>query len=145
VEFAVEFGAGRTNRLRPRARVDLEWHGMPIGFTPGFTPGMPTGMPTRARRPQPGIHLRSGGGRRTERLHTDVLHTSERRAPPRRGGKGELCMHQQSKVAVELRVVHACRALGALAEHRLQEGHCRRETVRRVLGHAVVMAQRRGG
>ena len=50
---------------------------------------------------------------------------------------------------VELRVVHACRALGALwwalAEHRLQEGHCRRETVRRVLGQAVVMAERRGG
>jgi len=41
--------------------------------------------------------------------------------------------------------VHASRALGALAEHRLQEGHCRRETVRRVLGQAVVMAQRRGG
>ena len=50
---------------------------------------------------------------------------------------------------VELRVVHACRALGALwwalAEHRLQEGHCRRETVRRVLGQPIDMAQRRGG
>jgi len=50
---------------------------------------------------------------------------------------------------VELRVVHACRALGALwwalAEHRLQEGHSRRETVRRVLGQPVDMAQRRGG
>jgi hypothetical protein len=50
---------------------------------------------------------------------------------------------------LELRVVHACRALGALwwalAEHRVQEGRCRRETVRCVLGEAVVMAQRRGG
>ena len=54
-------------------------------------------------------------------------------------------MHQQPQVAVELRVVRACRALGALAEHRLQKGDCRRETVRRVLGQAVVMAQRRRG
>ncbi len=71
----------------------------------------PSAPSTRARRPQPGIHF-----------HTDVLHTSERRAPPRRRGKGELCMHQQPKVqggrgAPRRACMHACKWSSASCMH----------------------------
>jgi hypothetical protein len=102
-------------------------------------------MPTRARRPQPVIHFHSGGGRRTERLHTDVLHTSERRASPlqgravhasaAQGGRGaprRACMHASACKCMQVHAsgaprracmhVSACKWSSASCVHAVRSG-----------------------